>query len=113
MMEMTPEASQALKTVMAEKKLEPPIRIFMQSGCGGAQLALGVDEARDGDETFAVDGVDFVVQKELSEVVGDMKLDFVNQDGQQGFMLSSSKPLPQPDSCGTGGGCGDGCCGAC
>ena len=113
MIEMTPEASQALKTVMAEKNLEPPIRIFMQSGCGGAQLALGVDQAREGDEQYAVDGVDFVVQKELSETVGDMKLDFINEETQQGFMLSSSKPLPQPASCGTGGGCGDGCCGGC
>jgi Fe-S cluster assembly iron-binding protein IscA len=107
MVEVTPEASQALKTVMAEKNLEPPIRIFLQSGCGGAQLALGVDQARDGDERFAVDGLDFVIQKELSDTVGDMKLDFLTDPDQQGFMLSSSKPLPQPQ----GGGCGDGCCG--
>ncbi len=107
MMEVTPAASEALKAVMAEKNLEPPIRIFLQSGCSGSQLALGIDQARDGDEQFDVDGVSYVVDKKLSDLVGDMKLDYLTDDGQQGFMLSSSNPLPQS----SGGGCSSGCCG--
>ncbi|MBU1276729.1 MAG: IscA/HesB family protein [Proteobacteria bacterium] len=107
MMEVTPAASEALKAVMAEKNLEPPIRIFLQSGCSGSQLALGVDEARDGDDQFDVDGVSYVVDKNLSDLVGDMKLDYLTDEQQQGFLLSSSKPLPQPE----GGGCSSGCCG--
>ena len=107
MMEVTPAASEALKAVMAEKNLEPPIRIFLQSGCSGSQLALGVDEVRDGDDQFDVDGVSYVVDKKLVELVGDMKLDYLADEQQQGFMLSSSKPLPQPE----GGGCGS--CSSC
>jgi len=110
MMEVTPAASEALKAVMAEKNLEPPIRIFLQSGCSGSQLAMGVDQARDGDDQFDVDGVSYVIDGKLSELVGDMKLDYLTDDGQQGFMLSSSKPLPQPEG---GGSCGSGCCGSC
>ncbi|BEQ16858.1 IscA/HesB family protein [Desulfoferula mesophila] len=108
MMEVTPAASEALKAVMAEKNLEPPIRIFLQSGCSGSQLAMGVDQARDGDDTYDVDGISYVIEAKLAEVVGDMKLDYLTDAEQQGFMLSSSKPLPQPESssCGSCSSCG-------
>ena len=108
MMEVTPAASEALKAVIAEKNLEPPIRIFLQSGCSGSQLAMGVDQARDGDDQFDVDGVSYVIDGKLCELVGDMKLDYLTDDQQQGFMLSSSKPLPQPEggSCGSCSSCG-------
>ena len=85
-----------------------PISIFLQSGCSGTQLAMGVDQARDGDDTYDVDGISYVIETKLAEVVGDMKLDYLNDDIQQGFMLSSSKPLPQPEggSCGSCSSCG-------
>lgn len=107
MMEVTPAASEALKAVMAEKNLDPPIRIFLQSGCSGSQLAMGVDQARDGDDQFDVDGVSYVIESKLAKLVGDMKLDYLSDDSQQGFMLTSAKPLPQPE----GGGCGSCSCG--
>lgn len=104
MLEVTSEASQAIKDIMAEKNLDGVLRVFLQQGCGGAQLGLGTDEVRDSDHEVKVEGLTFVVDKELSESVGTLKVDFVNDETQQGFAITSEKPLPQAE-----GGCGCGC----
>jgi iron-sulfur cluster assembly protein len=104
MVEVTPQASEAIKSIMAEKSLEGTLRIFMQQGCGGAQLALGVDEVRPTDDSFEADGLTYVVDKELSAITGKLTLDYINEAAQAGFTISSEKPLPAPE-----GGCGCGC----
>lgn len=105
MVAVTPAAQEALKQVMQERNWDAPLRVFVAQGCGGAQLALGLDQAQETDEQFEVEGLTFLVDKELSGILGEVKLDFVSQDQQQGFLLTSEKPLPS----GGGDGCGCGC----
>lgn len=106
MVEVTPQASEAIKAIMAEKNMEGTLRIFMQQGCGGAQLALGIDEVRPTDDSFEADGLTYVVDKELGTITGKLTLDYVNETAQAGFTISSEKPLPAPEG---GCGCGSGC----
>lgn len=104
MVEVTPQASEAIKSIMAEKSLDGTLRIFLQQGCGGSQLALGIDELRPSDDSFEADGLTYVVDKELSAVTGKLTLDYVKEAAQAGFTISSENPLPAPE-----GGCGCGC----
>jgi len=106
MLEVTPQASEAIKAIMAEKNMDGTLRIFLQQGCGGAQLALGIDEVRPTDDSFEAGGLTYVVDKELSTITGKLTLDYLDEAAQAGFAISSEKPLPAPEG---GCGCGSGC----
>ena len=103
MVEITAPAQEALKNIMEEKNMTGPLRFFLQQGCGGGQLALAVDEQKETDDVFEVGGYTYVVDKGLAVQTGGLKLDFVDDGQQQGFLISSDKPVE------TGGGCGCGC----
>ena len=104
MVEVTPQASEAIKAILAEKNLDGTLRIFMQQGCGGAQLALGIDELKPTDDSYEADGLTYVVDKELGAITGKLTLDYMEESAQAGFTISSEKPLPAPE-----GGCNCGC----
>jgi hypothetical protein len=52
-----------------------------------------------------VDGLTYLIDKELSVQSGAVKVDFIDNGWQQGFVLSAANPLGG----GGGGGCGSGC----
>jgi len=66
-------------------------------------LRLVLDEPKDEDEKYEVDGLTYLVEKDLNAKAGTIKVDYVNNGWQQGFSLSSSEPLSQPGgmSCGS------------
>ena len=106
MVNVSENASGALKKIMDEKGLEGSVRIFLQQSCGGAQLALGLDETRDNDELSEFGGLTFVVDKELSDQTGEIKVDYVDDVDQPGFTLVAEKPITFGGSCGEGCSCG-------
>lgn len=57
-----------------------------------------LDEPKDSDETYEVEGLTYLVDKGLAALSGDVTVDYVDNGWQQGFMVSSSRPLE-------GGGC--------
>lgn len=64
-----------------------------------------LDEPKDNDDKYEVDGLTYLIDKELSGQSGDVKVDFVDNGWQQGFVLSTANPL------GSGGGsCGSTSC---
>ena len=52
-----------------------------------------------------MDGLNYLIDKELGEQSGGVKVDYVDNGWQQGFVLSSTNPL--------GGGAGASCGGSC
>ncbi len=64
-----------------------------------------LDEPKDSDDKYDVDGLVYLIDKELSTQSGDVKVDFVDNGWQQGFILSAANPLG-----GGGGGCGSTSC---
>lgn len=66
-------------------------------------MRLVLDEPKDNDEKTEVDGLTYLIDKELSTQSGTVKVDFIDNGWQQGFVLSAANPL------GGGGGCGSGC----
>lgn len=81
-----------------------PIRIFLSGGgCSGPKLALALDDPKDSDDVFDVEGYSFVVDKELLGQATPLTVDFACS----GFSIDSSLELG-------GGGCGGcSCSGGC
>jgi Fe-S cluster assembly iron-binding protein IscA len=105
MLEVTNTAQEVIKRVLTEQQLEGPVRIFLDQGCAGAQLGMGVDEARPNDRSVELDGLTFVLDQGLADMTGGITVDYVADATQPGFTLTPEKALQAPE------GCGGGCCG--
>jgi Fe-S cluster assembly iron-binding protein IscA len=81
-----------------------PVRIFVNSGCGGQQLALAVDDQQPGDTVHSFGELTFLVEQKLMEKAHTIKIDF----DMQGFSIDSKLELLQGgcSSCASGGSCG-------
>lgn len=95
MVTVTQPAKAQLDSYFAENE-KAPIRVFLASGgCSGPRLTLALDEPKDSDDVFQVDGYSIVVDKELLEKAKPLTIDFACA----GFSVDSSLELG-------GGGCG-------
>ncbi|MGE4505715.1 MAG: IscA/HesB family protein [Desulfovibrionaceae bacterium] len=105
MIDLTDAAKEKLGEYFDGKEVEP-IRIYLAMGCGGPQLALALDSAKDTDEVAEVGGFKLVVDKKLY----DEGKPFVVDAGPMGFTVQADLEMPEmPEG---SGGCGS-CCGSC
>ncbi len=89
-----------------EGKEKSPIRIFLSSGgCSGPRLSLALDDAKDTDDVFPVEGYSFIVEKELMAKAAPMAVDL----SPMGFEITSSLELGG-GGCGCSGSCSSGSC---
>jgi len=58
-----------------------------------------LDEPKETDDVFEVDGFTYIVDKGLMKEAKDISVDFVEQGMRSGFLISSQ--LPQSNSCGS------------
>ncbi|HPC73569.1 MAG TPA: hypothetical protein P5551_02150 [Syntrophales bacterium] len=65
---------------------------------------MALDESNEKDETFKVDGLTFMIEKELFEMVKPVKIDFIETSRGSGYMIESN--LKKGEGCG-------GCAGSC
>ena len=107
MFSITDAAQEKVKSTLAEKQIAGAVRVFLaeSGGCSGPQLALTVDEVRDDDHVFEVEGQTFMVNQNLSELCGELKVDFVDDGIRMGFLISSERPFAQHNGCGSCGCC--------
>ena len=100
-MKLGPGASQAIKSILSDKGIEQPIRIDLHSsGCCDSSLYLCVDTASESDLTVELDGLTFVINPDIYQVVGEVTISYVNEIGRKGFILTSSKPVSEWDGFG-------------
>jgi Fe-S cluster assembly iron-binding protein IscA len=101
MVQLAPGASQAIKSFLAEKGCQGPIRIDLHStGCCDASLGLSIDTIRAADLVQEVDGLQFVMSPETHRLVGEVTISYVDDKGRKGFVLTSSKPVSEWDGFG-------------
>jgi len=67
-------------------------------------LRLVLDEPKENDETYEIEGLTYLIDKDLAAQGGKIKVDYIDNGWQQGFSLSSEKPLG-----GGGMSCGSSC----
>jgi len=125
---LTPAASQAVKDILEERKLEGyALRVYVASGgCCGVNFGMALDNNfRDVDTTFDTNGVQVVIDNVSMDYLRDATIDFVN-DPQRGAGFAVNSPNAKKgngesscacgsnsnsDAAGGSCGCGGGSCG--
>ncbi len=101
MVQLEPGAGQAIRAFLAEQGCQGPIRIDLNStGCCDVSLGLSVDQLRPSDLVEEVDGLQLVMSPETYQLVGEVTISFVDEEGKRGFVLFSSKPVSEWDGFG-------------
>jgi len=91
-------ASHAVKSVLSERGMQGPIRIEIQfTGCCDPSLGLIVDAVRESDLVEEVDGLTFVISPETHQLVGEVRISYMDDAGRKGFVLTSNKPISEWD----------------
>jgi Fe-S cluster assembly iron-binding protein IscA len=94
-------AGQAIKSFLAEKGIQRPLRIHLQfTGCCDPSLGLSVDSIREPDLIEEADGLTFVIDPEVSQLAGDITISYTDEIGRKGFILTSDKPVSEWDGLG-------------
>ena len=105
MVEVTEAASQQIADYFKDREVAP-IRIFLNDGgWGGPSLAMALDEPKETDNVYDVNGFQFIMDKDFDEKAKPVTVDFLGY----GFKISSSIEFGQGSacsSCGSGSGCG-------
>ncbi len=91
---LTPAASQAVKDILDQRKLEGyALRVYVAGGgCCSVNFGMALDNNfRDVDTTFESDGVKVVVDEVSIDYLRDATIDFVN-DPQHGAGFAVNSP---------------------
>ena len=107
MVEVTEEATKQIQEYFKDKEVSP-IRIFLNAGgWGGPSLAMALDEPKDNDQVFDVNGFQFLMEKDFYDKAQPVKVDFLGY----GFKIDSNIEFDASNSacgsCSTSGGCGE------
>ena len=106
MLEVTTLASEKLVEYMQVNNITSSLRVaLMQGGCSGPSLGLALDEEKATDELFTQEKLTFLVEKDLLQQCGSIKVDYADAGSRSGFTITSANPLPN-----AGGGCSSGSC---
>lgn len=103
MIEVTEAATQQIATYFEGKDVSP-IRIFLnEGGWSGPALAMALDELKDDDDVYDIDGFKYIVDKDFMERATPIKIDFQ----EVGFKLSSNIQMSSDcGGCGSASSCG-------
>jgi iron-sulfur cluster assembly accessory protein len=107
MITITDVAVEKVKEILkAEGKEDWGLRIFLSGGgCCGPAYGMDLDEqAKDGDEVLEKDGLKVFADRETSDKLKGMQMDFHSDGENEGFVLKA--PEGQAPSCG----CSSGSC---
>jgi len=109
---LTPAASEAVRNILNERKLEGyALRVYVAGGgCCGVNFGMALDNNfRDVDSTFESDGVKVVVDEVSIEYLRDATVDFVNDPVRgAGFAVNSPNAKEHShgeEGCACGGSC--------
>ncbi|MGZ4032252.1 MAG: iron-sulfur cluster insertion protein ErpA [Tumebacillaceae bacterium] len=98
---LTSTAAEKVSSLLAAKDNDQlALRIFVRSGgCSGLSYGMALDEAKDTDKTFTVDGVKILVDEFSSQYLDGAKVDYVDSMMGAGFKIENPNAT---SSCGCG-----------
>jgi len=96
MIKLEANAGRAIKSFLAEKGCQQPLRIQLQSsGCCDPSLCLEADQIRVSDLVQEVDELMFVISPETYQLVGEVTISYRDEPGRKGFLITSLKPVSE------------------
>ena len=85
MFEITKSATKKISEYLKGKEIMP-IRIFLQEGgWSGPSLAMALDEPKETDNVFDIDGFKYIIDKDLMREADPIKIDFSGFGLRNGF----------------------------
>ena len=103
---ITPNATNAVRDILAERKLEGfALRVYVAGGgCCGVQFGMALDNiTHENDLSFESDGVKVLVDDQSINYLRGAKIDFVNDPVRgAGFLVDSPSAQKSGGSCGCG-----------
>jgi Fe-S cluster assembly iron-binding protein IscA len=101
MVKLEASASQAIRSFLAEKGIQGPLRIDLRSsGCCDPSLILSVNNVRESDLIQEAEGLTFIMSPEIYQLVGEVTISYADEIGRKGFVLTSEKPISEWDGFG-------------
>jgi iron-sulfur cluster assembly protein len=98
--DITEKAGEMIKDALKDKEPIPLIRVvYNEGGWSGDSLGLVLDESGDNDTIFRVQGITFMVNKDLLERVKPITIDYVDSPMGSRFHISSG--LKEEKPCGS------------
>ncbi|MCL2791315.1 MAG: hypothetical protein FWD79_11875 [Desulfobulbus sp.] len=70
---------------------------------------MALDEPKNSDKAFEEGGLKFLVDEDLMERCGTVKVDFIDAGYRSGFSITSANPLGGGGSCSSASSCGGSC----
>ncbi|MGD0885298.1 MAG: iron-sulfur cluster assembly accessory protein [Thermodesulfovibrionales bacterium] len=94
-------AEKAKEILTAEGKDSWGLRIYTaEGGCCGPSYGMDLDERpADGDEVLEKNGLRVFIDKNTSQKLSGMEIDFITDGERQGFVITGGQPS---SSCGSG-----------
>jgi iron-sulfur cluster assembly protein len=90
MLEVSTEASEKIKEFLSEQEGPKTIRVLMtEGGWRGPYLVMALDEQKEDDEVFTVEGVTFVIEKALFERIKPILIEYTHSTLGAGYTLKS------------------------
>ena len=101
MVKLEASAIQAIRSFLAEKGIQGPLRIDLRSnGCCDPSLLLSVSDVRESDLIQEVEGLTFVMSPEIYRLAGEVTISYADEIGKKGFLLTPEKPISEWDGFG-------------
>lgn len=91
MLDITKTARKMIREIVDQEDIPSPIRITMAGGCIGPRLGMLFDSARPNDRVFEVEGVRYVIDKELLFRHQPVTVDYTNDASGAKFRITSSQ----------------------
>ena len=105
MFQVTDTASQALTEAIANASKKGHLVIYLQGmACSGPALGLALDENIEGLEKLESNGITAYIAPRVRKYLapyGEINIDFVDHEGQQGFVVKAGDGTQGGCSCGS------------
>jgi Fe-S cluster assembly iron-binding protein IscA len=89
-------AGRAVGRFLEEKGIVRTLRIDLNfSGCCDPSLCLRADDIGRDDLYTEVEGLTFIVDPEVYRLAGAVTISYVDEEGRQGFLLTSERPVSE------------------
>lgn len=90
------DACRSIKTMLADKGLPPAVRIEIHStGCCDPSLGLIAAAPEEAELTEEIDGLVLIVSRKTVDVVGHISIACADDSEEDGFVVTSERPLSE------------------
>lgn len=89
MLVITKTAGKMIREIVDGEEDPSPIRVTMAGGCIGPHLGMLFDSARRNDETFEVEGIYYVIDRELLSRYDPVTVDYIHNASGGKFSITS------------------------